>query len=169
MIDPKIKKDFLKQLEETGNVLRACRRVGLPCTSTVYRWAENNSKFKKQMEEAQRIGRLNTIDIAEGGMVSRASEGDFKSQAFLLRNLSSIYKPQPRLVTIDHKRSGDNEEAFKRMEREHWEQISDAMKNISELVIKLDLTEEQTEEILNDLPDINIIGIEEDLSDPGGV
>jgi hypothetical protein len=168
MIDNRVKKDFLKQLEETGNVFRTCRRVGIPYTSTVYRWAENNSKFKKKMEEAQRIGRLNAIDVAEGGMVSKASEGDYKSQVFLLRHLSATYKPQPRTVTIDHKRSGDKEEAFEIMKREHWDQITEAYKNVMELLREeeLYLPKEALDEIRQKLPDVSITETELDLNDP---
>jgi hypothetical protein len=167
MIDNRIKKDFLKQLEETGNVFRTCRRVGIPYTSTVYRWAENNSKFKKKMEEAQRIGRLNAIDVAEGGMVSKASEGDYKSQVFLLRHLSATYKPQPRTVTIDHKRSGDKEEAFELMRREQWNHITDAWKQIIESVGNedMEISDEEAEKILQNLPDLNIIAPDGELGD----
>ena len=167
MIDNRVKKDFLKQLEETGNVFRTCRRVGIPYTSTVYRWAENNSKFKKKMEEAQRIGRLNAIDVAEGGMVSKASEGDYKSQVFLLRHLSPTYKPQPRTVTIDHKRSGDKEEAFEIMKREQWNHITDAWKQILESVgdKDMEISDEEAEKILEHIPDLNITAPDEGLGD----
>lgn len=167
MIDNRIKKEFLKQLEETGNVFRTCRRVGIPYTSTVYRWAENNSKFKKKMEEAQRIGRLNAIDVAEGGMVSKASEGDYKSQVFLLRHLSATYKPQPRTVTIDHKRSGDKEEAFEIMKREEWNRITKAWKQILESVRNedMEISDEEAEKILQHLPDLNITEAGEESDD----
>jgi vesicle coat complex subunit len=167
MIDNRVKKDFLKQLEETGNVFRTCRRVGIPYTSTVYRWAENNQKFKKQMEEAQRIGRLNAVDIAEGGMVNKASEGDYKSQVFLLRHLSATYKPQPRQVNIEHKRSGDKEEEFEIMKREQWNQITEAWKRILESVRNenMGLSEEDTEEIIKNVPDLNITTPDEEIDD----
>lgn len=170
MIDNRVKKDFLKQLEETGNVFRTCRRVGIPYTSTVYRWAENNPKFKKQMEEAQRIGRLNAIDVAEGGMVNKAAEGDYKSQVFLLKHLSPTYKPQPRIVTIDHKRSGDKEEEFELIKREHWDQITEAYKKLMELIGNEEsyLPKEGLDEIRSNLPDINIIETESFVSDSVG-
>lgn len=130
MIDKRIREEFLKQLEETGNIFRTCKRVGISCTSTVYRWAEKNKEFKKKMEEAQRIGRLNAIDVAEGGMVLKAAEGDFKSQSFLLRHLSPHYKPDPKKVFIEHARPKDVEEEFENYVREQFNLITDGWRGL---------------------------------------
>lgn len=119
------------------------------------------------MEEAQRIGRLNAVDVAEGGMVNNAAEGDYKSQVFLLRHLSPRYKPPARQVNIEHKRAKDEEEAFQEMKREHWEQITEAWRHILESVREnhFELSEEETEKVLKNMPELNITGVDEGPDD----
>jgi len=108
MIDRKTREKFLAELEKIGNILHACKKVGIPFTSTVYRWASANDKFKKRMDEAIRIGRANIVDIAEGGLVRKAGEGDFKSQTFILRHHSQMYRPRNRdEYVFVHKRDGN--------------------------------------------------------------
>src|SRR5688572_285008 len=94
MIDAKTRKKFLEELERVGNVVHACRKVGIPYTSTVYRWAKQNKTFRERMDTALEIGRKNIIDIAESSIVKKSSEGDVKASIYILSRTSQRYRPR---------------------------------------------------------------------------
>lgn len=69
----KIKDALLEQLKRTPTLETACQKVGV-ARATVYRWIAASKKFAKDIDEAQREGRLFMSDIAENQLFSLIGE-----------------------------------------------------------------------------------------------
>ena len=72
-----------------------CNKVGIS-RATYYRWLEDDPKFKKQMQAAQKVGRKGMCDTAESrimNILKSNNEGTALNAAkFILNNNSPIYK-----------------------------------------------------------------------------
>jgi hypothetical protein len=69
----KKKKDFLKAMEETASVRRACKLAKIP-RRTVYDWREKDEEFEKDFQKS----RIIAADALEDEAVRRAHEGILK-------------------------------------------------------------------------------------------
>ncbi|GMU25803.1 hypothetical protein KJZ71_03380 [Patescibacteria group bacterium] len=69
----KIKDALLEQLKRTPTLETACQKVGV-ARATVYRWIAASKKFAKDIDEAQREGRLFMSDVAENQLFSLIGE-----------------------------------------------------------------------------------------------
>lgn len=145
MISKETKERFLKTLEETGNVFYAAKNNGIRCTSTIYRWAQKNKKFKQKLDETVQIGRLNMVNIAEHGLTQNALKGDFKSIAFILKHLSIQYKPEPRKVFIEHNRNEETKQEIALRKKELYDEVAESYRKITELIIDLSESEKMTQ------------------------
>lgn len=104
MIDEETKKQFLKELEESGNIYRSCRKLGID-RSTFYRWKENDKGFKNEAKKAEKIGRSNNCDIGESYLMANVRKGEMKAIKYFLRFNSERYKgKETSNVVIIHKK-----------------------------------------------------------------
>lgn len=95
MLDADVKKQLLRELEKSGNVYRACLKVGID-RSTFYRWKENDEDFRNKAEEAERGARANNCDVAEHALMANVRKGDMGAIRFVLSHNSPIYRnPMP--------------------------------------------------------------------------
>lgn len=157
MIDPKTKQKLIRELEKSGNVYLACLKLGVD-RSTYYRWRNESKKFKSLSDKAMRTGRENNCDIAEHALMLNVKDKKMDAIKYVLSHNSTRYKPKIRKVIIEHSQTGQKKEGFEETKREHWDQLSEAWRDLTELVRNpaMELTEEQTEEVLSHLPDIGL-------------
>lgn len=103
MVPNEDKKKFLTELEETGNILVACKRTGVARTN-IYRWRKNQN-FNKKFGQALGRGRSMNCEIAEAQLVVAAKRGDSWAIRYLLDNNSRRYlkprKPWERKLEPD--------------------------------------------------------------------
>jgi hypothetical protein len=79
--EAKKRETFLRALESTGNVYRACKIAKLP-RATAYRWRDADREFASAWETSQEIG----TDALEDEAIRRAVEGTARKK---------FYKGQP--------------------------------------------------------------------------
>ncbi len=163
MIDLETKENLLKEIEKSGNVHLSCMKIGVD-KATFYRWKKDDKQFNKRASEAVKRGRDNNCDIAEHALLLKIKEKDLGAIKYQLSHNSPRYKPKIRKVIIEHSQIGQKKEEFEEMKREHWNQITEAHKNLGDLLRRMHLTEEQAEEILKNVPDINITDTEDSAS-----
>ncbi|MDD4412756.1 MAG: hypothetical protein PHR00_03880 [Patescibacteria group bacterium] len=108
MKSQQLKNKLLKELESFGNVLSACKKVGIS-TSTYYRWFENNKDFRKKAKAAVIIGQKNIINLAEHGLIYNVGNKDQRAIEYTLSHLSKKYrKHNESNVVIVHRRDNFN-------------------------------------------------------------
>lgn len=163
MIDLETKEKLLKEIEKSGNVSLSCLKVGVD-KATFYRWRKDDKQFSKKANEAIKRGRESNCDLAEHALMLKVKDKDLGAIKYQLSNNSPRYKPKIRKVIVEHSQMGQKKQELEEMKREHWNQIDEAHRNLVELLRKMDLTEEQTEEVLKTVPDVNITGTEDSES-----
>jgi hypothetical protein len=110
MISKETKEKFLEELRSTGNVLFACKKVGI-AKATIYRWRKKSKRFAKEFKDATEVGRSNIGDIAEHALLALVKEGDFPAVRFALNHNHENYKKSPeRTVNINYSRSESMDE-----------------------------------------------------------
>jgi len=95
MIKGRIKKKLLEELAKTGNISISCSKAGIS-RATYYRLIKKCPEFSEAAEEAEFLGRENTIDIVEWSLIKKASGGDPRLIEFYLSHNSKRYKPVPK-------------------------------------------------------------------------
>ena len=98
MLKPNDKKKFLEELERMPFPSIACQRAGIS-KATIYRWRDNNSAFKKQMDAAIEVGRETITESAEAHTVGLIKKGDFRAiRLWLENNTTRYYKPKKAIA-----------------------------------------------------------------------
>lgn len=93
------KKDgFLAELRKIPIIQVACEKVGLSRTS-VYRWKDEDSEFKKEMEEAMADGEAFVNDMSESQLLTLVKEKDWSAISFWLRHHHPAYKNKVEITT----------------------------------------------------------------------
>lgn len=87
----KIRDLFLEQLRKVPIVQVACEKVSVSRNS-VYRWRNEDAKFKEEMELALAEGEALVNDMSENQLLSLIREKDFKAISFWLRHRNSKFK-----------------------------------------------------------------------------
>ena len=133
MIDEKTKKKLLKELAKSGNVYITCLKTGVD-KATYYRWKKEDKRFHKFATAAERMGRSNKVDVAEHALMIRVNKGDMSAIKYVLSHLSDQYRPKEQNIFFHHSADSDKMNEFKSKEREHWDAITEAWKELTELV-----------------------------------
>lgn len=81
----KQKQVFLEAFKRMPNVFAVCQRIGIGRT-TYYRWIEEDTVFRKQMDEARSEGWDNLNDIIELALIQKAKEKHPSAMFFFLRH-----------------------------------------------------------------------------------
>ena len=104
MISEQTKKILLEEIGKYGNIYGACFKLGID-RSTFYRWLGKNKRFKKEAEEALKMGRENICDLAESKLLQNVKNGNQNSIEYVLRHNSDRYrKKETSNVVIVHKK-----------------------------------------------------------------
>ena len=104
MIRNKTKRKLLNEIQKFGNVYLSCLKIGIS-RATYYRWKQEDEKFKKEAEEAERVGRENICDVAEHSLLQNIKNKDQRAIEFTLTHNSEKYKRnQTTNVVIVHKK-----------------------------------------------------------------
>lgn len=91
-----LEKTFLEELSKVPLISIACKNAGLSRQS-VYRWMEEDAKFKKKVDKAMKNGERSINDLAESKMITKIKQEDFKAIKFWLENHKKNYmKPRPK-------------------------------------------------------------------------
>jgi hypothetical protein len=94
MITPNDKEKFLTELEQTPFPSIACKRVGIS-KATIYRWRKEDTKFRKDMDDAMEAGRETITESAEAHTVMLIKKGEFRAiRLWLENNTTRYYKPK---------------------------------------------------------------------------
>lgn len=110
MISKGVKRKLLEELAKSGNVFFACARLGID-RSTYYRWRQEDKRFDKSAELAQRLGRENICDIAEHALMINVKKGQMEAIKYALCHNSPRYKPsQVSQVIFEHRGAKKNPE-----------------------------------------------------------
>jgi hypothetical protein len=89
-------KSFLEQLKTIPNISLACEKVGLS-RNTVYRWCNEDSEFKKRVDEALESGVESVNDLAESKLVTNINNGNMRAIQYWLDNNKKTYiRPRPK-------------------------------------------------------------------------
>lgn len=99
----KLKEALLEQLKRTPTIETACQKVGIG-RATVYRWREQSSKFREQMESALDEGRTFMSDVAENQLFSLIGEKKYEAIRLYLSTHNPRYSNKLEvsgLVTSD--------------------------------------------------------------------
>lgn len=89
-------KEFLEQLKTVPNISLACEKVGLS-RNTIYRWCNEDSDFKKRLDEALENGVESVNDLAESKLISLVKSGNIQAIKYWLGNNKKNYmQPRPR-------------------------------------------------------------------------
>lgn len=166
MLNNEIKKQFLEELAKDGIIASACRKSGLN-RMTFYRLRDNDPSFRKRVKDAMKVGRENGNDMADFSLLQLIREKNLGAIKWYQVHGNPKYRPKPRRILFEHSRIGQDKDEFEAMKREHWNQITDAMKDVTEMVRHQQaFTEEAAEKIIESLPDVDITDIED--SNPAG-
>jgi len=87
------KASFIKELEDHPLVERACRKVGVS-RATYYRWRQEDSVFRMDVEIAQERGRDKLTDFAESKLLELMNNSHYPSIVYWLSRNSKRYRPQ---------------------------------------------------------------------------
>ncbi len=88
-----IREDLLKFAEENPIDSYICKKVGIG-RSTLYRWLEEDKKFKKKFKDAKRIGVSLISDIAESNIIKNIKNGNQRAAEFWVKHHKADYAPQ---------------------------------------------------------------------------
>ncbi len=67
---------------------------------TYYRWIKQSKPFKKEVEEAMKVGNEVVCDVAETQLLNLVKDGEFGAAKFVLQSLSKKYSTK---VEVKHK------------------------------------------------------------------
>lgn len=87
----KIKNSFLEQLRKIPIVQVACEKTGISRQS-VYRWRNEDEKFKKEMEAALAEGEAIVNDMTESQLLSLIREKSWPAIRFWLNHRNPRFK-----------------------------------------------------------------------------
>lgn len=91
----KVEKTFLEELTKVPNISIACERVNLS-RQTIYRWMDEDWKFRNAVEKAIQLGDESINDLAESKLVSNIKSGSPRAIEYWLNNHKRDYlKPRP--------------------------------------------------------------------------
>jgi hypothetical protein len=93
MINEETKKQFLEELEKSGNVYLSCRKIGI-ARMTFFRWRKGSPEFKKLADLAIKLGRADLVDAALHGLKKKVLEGDMNGVKYVLSHNDPRYKPK---------------------------------------------------------------------------
>ena len=92
----RLEKTFLEELSKTSNISITCEKVGLS-RQTVYRWMDENIKFRKKVNQALQFGIESISDLAESKLIGHIKSGSQRSIEYWLDNHKHNYiRPRPR-------------------------------------------------------------------------
>lgn len=92
------RKNFLEELKKIPVIQVACERTGIS-RMTYYRWTKQSKTFKKEVEEAMKVGNEVVCDVAETQILNLVKDGEFGAAKFLLQSLSKKYSAK---VEVKH-------------------------------------------------------------------
>lgn len=84
---------IIQELQETGIVSVACKKVGLSRQS-LYRWKEEDPDFSDRIDEAILMGVSSINDLSESKLVTNINKGDQRAIEFQLKNNHPRYRPK---------------------------------------------------------------------------
>jgi hypothetical protein len=87
----RLAKLFLEELAKVPNVQMVCDKIGIS-RNTVYRWKEEDADFSSMFEKALQESTSVVNDIAEGHLLKKINNGDFKPITFWLKHRHPEYK-----------------------------------------------------------------------------
>lgn len=93
------RKQLLEELKKIPVIQVACEKVGVS-RMTYYRWLKQSKTFKKEVEEAMKIGNEVVCDVAETQLLNLVKDGEFGAAKFVLQSLSKKYSTK---VEVKHK------------------------------------------------------------------
>jgi hypothetical protein len=131
MISKEIRKKIIEELARDGNILNACRKIGI-APATFYRWRNGDPGFKKRVDHVVEIGRMNMSNIAEHALMLKVKEKDMGAIKYLLAHNDPRYKPKTRKVLIEHSNSA--RDVVRQEMRDKWLKESEDRKKIADLL-----------------------------------
>ena len=87
----KVKDKFLAELKKIPIVQVACEKTDISRVSA-YRWAREDEKFKKEMDEALAEGEALINDLTESQLLSLIKEKNWSAISFWLRHRNPKFK-----------------------------------------------------------------------------
>lgn len=91
----KEKAALLEILEDTPVVSVACKKAGIG-RQTFYRWLDEDKKFARDVERAQRRGVQKVNDMAESVLMNKIANQDEKTAKWWLEKRHPAYGPKRR-------------------------------------------------------------------------
>ena len=92
---------FLEEIQHVPNISSACQKVGLS-RNTIYRWCNEDPKFKSRLDQAMAIGVDSVSDLAESKLIGLINVSDFRAIAYWLDNNKKVYiKPILKIYNED--------------------------------------------------------------------
>jgi ACT domain-containing protein len=118
------KKDFLNEMKSMPIIEVACSKVGIS-RQTYYRWINNSSQFKEEVEKARKVGIDFVSDMTEAELINLVQRKQFPAIAFWLRHRHAEYRSKVEVTTI---------EKDKELTEEQKEIINQTIKQLTENV-----------------------------------
>ena len=87
-----------KVLSEGRTVTEACKKAGLT-TKTFYRLYDSNERFKKEVDEAKKLGLLYNGDVGITAHLKKIHEGHWPAIKYLIEHHVSPYKENKAINT----------------------------------------------------------------------
>ncbi|MDE1945357.1 MAG: hypothetical protein KGI78_03610 [Patescibacteria group bacterium] len=92
----KDRETFLGMLEKYPYIQTAAKQAGIS-RATIDRWMRSNLEFRRKVERAQKIGRMNLVDRTEMSLDYLANKKlHFGAQKLILESNSKRYAPKAR-------------------------------------------------------------------------
>ncbi|HMO77713.1 MAG TPA: hypothetical protein PKA42_02290 [Candidatus Paceibacterota bacterium] len=109
----KLQKQIIIELQALPNKSYVCQKLGIS-RQTLYRWVNDDIDFEVAIEDAIRVGTESINDLAEGKLVEKIKQGEFRAIKYHLDNKHKDYKrPRPdNWYHLDRKKPGDNKIVF---------------------------------------------------------
>lgn len=82
---------FLEQIRKIPIIQVACEKVGV-ARSSVYRWRDEDEKFRKELEEALTEGEALINEMSESQLISLIREKSWQAISFWLRKRSPKFR-----------------------------------------------------------------------------
>ena len=94
MITAEHRQKFLDKLEDLPIVSVVCRHVGIS-KATIYRWRDEDPKFKKRYDRAMKLGRESIVDHAESKLLKLVDKENLGAIKMVLEaNSKRYYRPR---------------------------------------------------------------------------
>lgn len=98
----KVKDAFLAELKRIPIIQVSCEKNNISRNS-VYRWRNEDEKFKKEMDDALIEGEALVNDMSESQLLSLIKDGNFSALSFWLRHRNPKFKNRIEITTKDEK------------------------------------------------------------------